>query len=142
DLRQKVLPLVVGLDLVGIEAFDAGKQTDAAGIAGPDYVLRIGKEITGNQRDPSWQGAFLHKIRQKIELLKEVRPIVAVEVIVDEQNGLFFGVTPDLIFYIAQVIRLVVPMFRCQRAKSAPKVAVTAGLDIVHETFPRQQIKP
>src|SRR5262249_15851322 len=84
DLRQKVLPLVVGLDLVGIETFDAGKQADTAGIAGPNDVLRIGKEITGNQGDPPWQSAFLDQIRQKIELLKEMRAIVAVEVVVDE----------------------------------------------------------
>ena len=33
DLRQEILPLVVSLNLIGIETFDAGKQTNAAGLA-------------------------------------------------------------------------------------------------------------
>src|SRR5262249_5598998 len=143
DLRQEqILPLVVGLVQCGIEAFDSAEQAETAGLPHARQIANVRKEIAGDEREPPRHDAFLDQALEQLQLVQEERAVVAVEVIVDEQDRPLFGITSDLRLDIAEVINRIIAPLRSQGAEAAVKVAVTAGLHVIDRARPREQIEP
>ena len=136
---QRIVALVVGQQDLGVEGLDAAEQGLAASLAGQLEVLGLGEEITGDQRRPALDPALAGERPEQIEPGQKELPVVAIEVVVDEDN-LLLSRGQNLPLDVAQVGYRIASAFRGQRAEAAAEVAVAARLGVAQNTPPFQQV--